>query len=245
LDDLSENVNDALTGLVRILLTRDDLQHTMRNLASIACRTLPACSEASVTLLRDGKLTTPAATGDGALRCDEAQYSELDGPCVEASRDMQTTMSASIPDEQRWEAFREACAREGFHSILSVALTHDDRPLGGINLYSRRPHAYDGPAIDAARHLADFASVVAANAAAYNNAVETARNLESALATRGVIEQAKGIIMARNGCTADLAFGILAMQSQAENRKLREVAAEVVLRTTGPSPGPRPASPAS
>lgn len=242
MDDLSENVNDALSGLARILLTRDDFDHTMRNLASIARRTIPACSEASITLLRDGKPATSAATDDGALRCDEAQYAVLDGPCVEAARESRTTMSAAIEDEPRWEPFREACAREGFRSILSVALTHDDRPLGGINLYSRRPHAYDGPAIDAARHLADFASVVAANAAAYNDAVETARNVQAALCSRGIIEQAKGIIMARNGCTADVAFGILAVQSQAENRKLRDVAAEIVARTIRPAPGDGPAS---
>ena len=234
MDDLSEKINDAVSSLVRILLTRDDLDHTMRNLASIACATLPACSEASITLLRRGKPTTPASTGDGALRCDEVQYEAMEGPCVEGSTRSQAVMSAAIGEEPRWDAFRAACAHEGFESILCVPLTHDDRPLGGINLYSSKPHGYDGPAVDAARHLADFASVVAANAAAYNDAVETAKNLEAALVTRGTIDQAKGIIMARQHCSPDVAFGILAVQSQAENRKLYDIAAELVERTVRP-----------
>jgi len=72
------------------------------------------------------------------------------------------------------------------------------------------------------------ASVVLANAQAFWAAQHLAEQLENALTSRAVIEQAKGVLLARTGCSLDEAFDLLRAASQNQNRKLRDVAADVV-----------------
>lgn len=108
----------------------------------------------------------------------------------------------------------------------------DGRPVGALNLYSTDSGAFDDTAVDAARSFADHAAVAAANAGVHADAVELARNLQRALASRAVIDQAKGILMGRHRITADAAFRLLADRSQQTNRKLRDLAAELVAETS-------------
>jgi AmiR/NasT family two-component response regulator len=78
--------------------------------------------------------------------------------------------------------------------------------------------------------LAAAASIVLANASAYWAALELSEQLNDAMRSRAVIEQAKGVIMATAGCNADAAFDLLREQSQSENRKLRDIAQDIVIR---------------
>ena len=100
------------------------------------------------------------------------------------------------------------------------------RRIGALNFYDERPHGFDDDANAAATRCARHATVVAA----YFDRADEADNLQRAIQPRAVIEQAKGIIIASTGSSPDGAFEILRQQSQAEDRKVRDVARALVGR---------------
>ena len=109
--------------------------------------------------------------------------------------------------------------------------------LGALNLYSRRPSAFIDINLDESGVFANQAAMVLANARVYWDARELSENLQQAMQSRSVIDQAVGVIMATSGQSPDGAFQILVRASQRENRKLREIAAERVANAQQRSSG--------
>ncbi len=131
--------------------------------------------------------------------------------------------------DERWPTFGPDAAARGIGSLISYKLAADDT-VGALNLYGRRPRAFDDGGRDAASLLAIFASVVLASTHARLQAVQ----LRQALESRDVIGQAKGILMERERVTADAAFDMLRRASQQVNRKLRDLAEDIA--STGEEP---------
>ena len=99
---------------------------------------------------------------------------------------------------------------------------------GGLNIYAATEAAFSEHDEQVAGAFVVQASVIVANARAYWASFEMTRHLTTAMASRAVIEQAKGILMANHGVSSDEAFDRLRRQSQTENRKLRDIAADIV-----------------
>ena len=121
-------------------------------------------------------------------------------------------------------------------STLSLPLIVHGEPIGAINLYAEVQTAFDDEHQRIAELFASQAAFVLANAQAYWDARDLSENLEQAMLSRAVIEQAKGIIMATVRCDADGAMDILKNQSQTQNIKLREIAGEIVRNTSRRTP---------
>jgi len=134
--------------------------------------------------------------------------------------------------DARYPEFSAAARRHGILSTLSLPLVAGPVAQGASNLYSRELAAFTGADEGIGLELAAVASVVLANASAYWQAFDLSEQLNEAMASRAVIEQAKGVIMSSMGCDADTAFDLLRAQSQSENRKLRGIAQEIVDRQT-------------
>jgi GAF domain-containing protein len=134
-----------------------------------------------------------------------------------------------LADEQRWPRFVDRARDRGVGSSLSVPLEiADDGTWGGFNVYGAAPHGFDADDEQLCRTFAAQASIVVSNLHAYWKVLNLARNLNEALISRAGIEQAKGILMATQRISADEAFDRLRQRSQTENRKLRDIAADVV-----------------
>jgi GAF domain-containing protein len=134
----------------------------------------------------------------------------------------------STTDDGRWPAFRAACRAHGIASTASFPIEIDSVRHGALNLYAITVDAFSGDEIHLGRSFAAQAAVVMAYARSYWNAKTASGHLEAALAHRAEIEQAKGIIIGATGATPDAAFEVLVKQSQHENRKLRDVAIDLV-----------------
>ena len=117
---------------------------------------------------------------------------------------------------------------EGPADRLSAPLEASGVQLGTITLYARHPGAFTEVDATVVPAVAAQAAVVLANARAYWDLHEVASGLQAAMQSRAVIEQAKGKIMAIEGCTPDEAFTLLARASQRDNVKLRELARRIV-----------------
>lgn len=216
-------------ALRRFLAGEDDLNTLHTKIALIATETVPGADFASVTMLKFGKLSTPACTHKTAKLLDEKQYELGDGPCLAAMRH-RGLEHVSTASEERWPAFVSAAAENGVLAAMSVPLGNHETVVGALNLYSQSTAGYDDGACDVACTFADQLGVAVASATLYAESFELAHQLQQAMESRAVIEQAKGILMAAQRCSADEAFDILVRASQNQNRKLRAIATEIVER---------------
>jgi GAF domain-containing protein len=191
---------------------------------------MPGHTEVSVSLLVKDSPSTVASTGQLATDLDERQYDRDHGPCLHAARTGELTEIVDSRTDSRWPDYMPRAAEHGALSSLSVpmAIDPDEQLSGALNIYAREPHAFTEESRSAATKFAPYAAVAAGNLHAYRSAREMADHLRTALETRGVIDQAKGILMARHKLTADQAFQVLARMSMKTNRKLRAVADDLV-----------------
>jgi GAF domain-containing protein len=220
----------ALERLGSLPLRTTSMEDLLQTIAELAKTVMPGNPEASVSLLVKDRPTTVAFTGHLATDLDEAQYERGHGPCLHAARTGELTEIADTRTDSRWPDYMPRAAEHGALSSLSVPLAIDDdeQVTGALNIYARRPNAFDEASRTAATHFGPYAAVAAGNLHAYLSARDRADNLQIALEARGVIDQAKGILMDRHKLTADQAFQVLAQMSMKTNRKLRAVADDLV-----------------
>ena len=152
------------------------------------------------------------------------------------ARDPSASVVPDLTLERRWPAYVRQALKAGIHSLLSIGLPVHDDAGGALNLYARKPDAFDDEAVVLATTLSGYVAVALANAYAYHATAALARQMQDAMAHRAVIEQAKGIVMADRRCGPDEAFQVLSRLSQDTNRKLRDVACALVAQTIRPGP---------
>jgi GAF domain-containing protein len=116
----------------------------------------------------------------------------------------------------------------GLCSCLALPLRTDRRPAGAIALYAEQPHVFQGTAHDIALLFAAQGGTAMRNAALYRQCREMVSNLHTALESRAVIEQAKGILQAAIGVPAEEAFRLMRRVSQNTNRRVRDISADLV-----------------
>src|SRR4051794_35027146 len=208
-------------------LSMDSLLQTVADLTKSVMRGNP---EASVLLLVKDHPTTVVSTGDLATDLDERQYERGHGPCLHAARTGEVTEIPDTRADDRWPDYTPRAVEHGNLSSLSVplAIDRDEQVSGALNIYARHPQAFDDASRSVATRFAPYAAVAAGNLYAYQSARDMADNLQTALESRAVIDQAKGILIERHKLTADQAFQALAQASMRANRKLRDIADHLV-----------------
>ena len=233
-------LTEALTELAAISLTDTSLHEVMRRVAALAQATVPGAAEVSVTLLDGDKAGTVAFTGDLAVQLDERQYEDGFGPCMDAAHQGGAIPMFDLATEQRYAGFVSAARRAGVTGMLSVGMPVPGRVVGGLNIYECADdgagHTLDEGSVVVAENFAGYAAVAVANAGLLHTTQRFAEQMREAMASRAVIEQAKGVLVALTACTPDQAFAELARQSRARNRKLALIAAEVLDAAQHPTP---------
>jgi GAF domain-containing protein len=214
------------------------LQETLDRVAHLAKQAIPDADMTAITMLVEGRTTTAVFTNELAPEIDSAQYESGEGPCLDAFRHKTVFRIHDTEKDQRFSAFCESASANGVRSVLSLPLVAIHEGVGALNLYSRHPDAFSDEEVELGMAFAGQAAIVLANAHAYWDAYQLGQDLNEAMKSRAAIEQAKGILMGAQRCTSDEAFQMLIRASQRENRKLREIADEIVARTAEPRPRP-------
>lgn len=218
----------AFAQLGELRFETTSMEAMLQRIAELAKRVIPRVAEASVSLIANDKATTAAYTGRLALDLDETQYGRGYGPCLEAAVGQEIREITDARAETRWPDYARISVERGSLSSLSVPVPVREAIHGGLNLYAAEAHAFDDDAKDVARAFASYAAVAVHNMHLYESTRELAENLDIAMRTRAVIEQAKGILMSQRRCDATQAFNVLAAASQRSNRKLRDIAQAIV-----------------
>lgn len=225
--DEPADLTAQLTGLI---LSEETVSGLLDLIVDVAVSGIEGVSGASVSLLvREGaKMETTSASSEIIRDIDQAQYRDLAGPCVQAILTGEE-VTVSIPVAE-WAAFSDGAVGAGVTAVWSLPLRVRERTTGALNLYSTGGQPWQDHEVRASRGLARQAAVVLTNAATLMTAQLANQQLESALESRDLIGQAKGILMARESISGEEAFDILRRASQRSNRKLRDVATEIVAR---------------
>ncbi|NAZ81241.1 ANTAR domain-containing protein [Kineococcus sp. R8] len=219
----------AFAQLGRMLLGEKPLIEVLHEVARLAVGTIPGADEVSITLIEDDRTRTAAFSGSLAATLDERQYGDGFGPCLDAAQSGNVVRVDDTADEALYPHFAAVARRQGVTSVLAVGLPMPARVLGGLNVYRLHGTApLDGAAEATATAFGAYAAVALANAALLDSRQRLALHLQAAMQSRSTIDQAKGIIMSLAACDADEAFRLLAKRSQQSNRKLRDLAAEIV-----------------
>jgi GAF domain-containing protein len=239
---LPANAAEALERLGRLSLRELSMDSLLQTVAELSKSVMPGNPETSVLLLVKDNPTTVVSTGQLAVALDERQYERGHGPCLHAARTGELTEIADTRTDSRWPDYLPRAVEAGNLSSLSIPLAIDENEQvsGALNIYARRPDAFDQTSRSVATRFGPYAAVATGNLYAYRSARDMADNLQAALESRAVIDQAKGVLIERHKLTPDQAFQLLAQASMNANRKVRDIAADLV--HTGELPGAQPRS---
>ncbi|CAN5663079.1 GAF and ANTAR domain-containing protein [soil metagenome] len=221
----------ALRALSHFIVSDSPLEETLLRVSEITTAALPAAAFSGMTLIDErGKPVTAVFTDEESPEIDAAQYRTGEGPCLDAWRhNAVVRVDDTEDDDAPYPEFRRTALAHGIHATLSLPLHAKGEALGALNLYAHEANSFTAEDEVLGAELVEAGAVVLSNSRAYWGAHELSQQLSDALGSRAVIEQAKGILMARDPTIdADAAFELLRSASQRENIKLRDVAERVV-----------------
>jgi GAF domain-containing protein len=185
-----------------------------------------------------GELRGTVAAGDLAQALEEAAQQLWSGPSLEVLASGAVVRTSSLPSDGRWPALAQLPGLAGVNSLLCVPVEGSAGPAGTLTMVRRPDRPWQAYEVES---LITYASVVAALIRAATESQTKAQSigqLEHALHHRVVIEQAKGILMEREGLNPADAFDRLRKAARAVRRRVSEVAAEVVAGHPLPPPAP-------
>jgi len=223
----------GIAGLAGLATDALGLDALLARVATFATDAIPGADGAGVTLLKvDGgqhEVEARAASAPFVAEIDEIQYEVVrEGPCITAALEGRTVRSSSLGGEKMWPRFGPRVGRMGVHSALSLPLLLPDQVIGAINVYAREKDVFDEHAARLGELFAVPAAVAVRNAQVLAQARTLAAQLQRALSTRPVIDQAIGLLRGRSGATAEEAFARLREISQTEHVKLADVDERIV-----------------
>jgi GAF domain-containing protein len=227
----------GIRGLSAMVSAGRSLELVLGNVAEFAAQAIPdADTGVGVTLIKpigsSMGIQAWAATTPVVREIDIAQYELVnEGPCIACMQTRRAVVSGSLGADKRWPRFGGRVARLGVASALALPLLIDGQVVGSINCYAQDQDVFGEHAVRLGSAFAAPAAVSVYNTQLLVAAQERAEQLQRALVSRKIIDQAIGIVRGRTGGTEDDAFNRLKRISQTENTRLATVAERIVADT--------------
>lgn len=226
-DDFEDMIRSTMTRLTRDF--EDDTGGIEDKLAAVttaAVNLINGVDDADVLLIKDGQFHSVTPTSALTIRLDAAQQTLGEGPCLAAAVTEAVIRCPDLRNDLRWPRFGAVAVEAGVLSMLSYQLYSHRGEGGALNLFGRNAQSLNAEAEAIGAMLATHAAIVLI-------AANRQHEFESALASRDVIGQAKGMIMERFQVDATRAFELLTRVSQDTNTPVRIIAQEIIDRRLG------------
>lgn len=230
-------LSDTFVLLADTLVDDYDVVELLDQLV-VACVSLLGVTAAGL-LLDDqrGNLAVVASSGEEIRLLEAFQLQNNEGPCLECFQTGTAVTSGDLrEDEARWPLFAPAAIAAGFRSVAAVPLRLRDQTIGGLNLFDVRATPINAVDQRLAQALADVATIGILQRRTVHRSTLVAEQLQHALNSRIIIEQAKGVIAERNGLAMDTSFEVLRAYARNHNLKLTDLATSVVEGKIEPKP---------
>ena len=230
-----DEVVAAFVSLAGSLVAGDDVTELLGRLASECARLLDVTSAGLLLADRRGALHVVAASSHNAADLEAFQAQRSQGPCYDCYSDGRPVL---VPDVEatldRWPAFVPVALGQGVRSVHAIPLRLRDQVLGAMGLFSSAHGELNGPDLRLAQSLADVATIamIQDRVAADRQAVD--EQLQTALESRVVLEQAKGVLSHVGGLDMPDAYATMVRYARDHNVKLADLARALVQRTVPP-----------
>jgi len=246
---VEERLAETLVELADTLVAGFDLMEFLQTLAERCVELLEV--DAAGLLLADstGMLRLVAASTEQARVAELFQIQNEEGPCLDCHRTGQVVIISDVSTEEavaRWPRFAVAARQMGFAGVHAIPMRLRDQVIGTLNLFRGTANGLDPAVARAARALVDVATIGILQERAVHQQELVAGQLQVALNSRIVIEQAKGILAERLQMSPDEAFVLLRRYARDHNHPLTQLAGDVIRGTapiTGNAPPAHPAAP--
>jgi GAF domain-containing protein len=177
---------------------------------------------------RDQVLRNLAVSDPRGALLEELQAEHGEGPCVDAFDDKETVSAGDLGREDRWPSFSPDAARRRLLAVLASPIPYSDQAVGVVAVFAGEPHPWTDTEGEAIVAFTDLVALLIANAMEARERGRLAGQLQGALDSRVVIEQAKGVLVGRHGLTTRQAFERLRRLARDQRRPLTKVARDVV-----------------
>jgi GAF domain-containing protein len=186
---------------------------------------------AGVTLVHDGKQRFVTAAIEAVAILERVQEDHQAGPCVDAvatARPMTVSNLDESEASRRWPDYTRAAKATGIRAVAGLPMLAEGSPVGAVNLYSSEPRTWSREDLRIASVFANIATGYLVHASAAEQHQRTAGQLQQALNTRIVIEQAKGVLATQRDISVDEAFVLVRRHARDHNARIHEVASAIV-----------------
>jgi GAF domain-containing protein len=220
----------TLSRFAVVLPARYDLQEALSELTESVTAVLGLCGS-WVTMADDGRLRFLTAVSRAAaeLQRDHAQLHPFPCPCGEAYSTGEVVRVTDVREEStRWPEFSASATRLSMAGVAAIPMRLADQVVGALNLYSSGPREWSDEDMAVAGALAAVATSYVVNVSKLRQQEQLTEQLQGALQSRVVIEQAKGIIAYKNSVSVDQAYQLMRRHARNNNASLRAVAEAIV-----------------
>ena len=224
-----EQIIATFVELADTMLEDFDIVEFLHRLLERAVELL-SCAEAGLLLANaEGALQVMASSSQRSEALELLQSESGRGPCVESYLGSQTVFSEDLEmDRKRWPVFAEAALGSGIGSVHSIPMRVQGETIGTFNLFRSKVGRIGPHDLPLGQGLADISAVAILQERATRERRGIVQQLEHALGSRVLIEQAKGILAERAHASIDAAFLGIRAYSRSHNRRLIEVAGDIV-----------------
>lgn len=218
----------TLSEFTRTLVTSYDVETVFGELTSRVTALLQLAGT-GVTLARKGRLEFVTAAPAELVDLERAQMENQAGPCVVAYQSGRIEAIADIETcSERWPEYCAVAKQVGVRAVAGIPMQLEQQNVGAINLYDSGNRNWSDRDLAAATVMANMATAYLINASMFDKQKRLAEQLQRALDSRVVIEQAKGVLANEHGISVDEAFERIRRHARTHSATVHAVAEAVV-----------------
>lgn len=218
----------TLSRFANVLPAHYDLETALTELTESVTAVLGLCGS-GVTMVEDGRLRFVTAVSHAAGELERIQEEQQSGPCQDAYDTGEVVLVSDVRVETgQWPEFAAAATRLNVAGVAGIPMRLAGQIIGALNLYSAEPRDWSEEDIGVAAVLADVATSYVINASKMRQQQQLTEQLQQALESRVVIEQAKGITAQKQSVTVDQAYHLMRGHARSNNASIRAVAEAIV-----------------
>jgi GAF domain-containing protein len=227
-DDLIAVLTDTFVTVADTLVADFDVSEMLHFVVDRSVELVGVRASGLLLMAADGPPQVAAASSEDTLFLEVLQVQDGDGPCVECVRTGAAVVATGAQELARWPHFARAAAAAGYDAVYSLPLRLRSRTLGSLNLFDTGAPRRTESELRIGQALADVAAISLAQQRALERNVVLGEQLEHALQSRVVIEQAKGVVAEAARLDMTAAFALLLKHARNHNLRLGDVARRVV-----------------
>ena len=223
-----ERLAEVLIESAQTLVSSYRVDETLQRLCDRVVEVLPVTGAGVMLDDEAGDLRFVAASDDTVRQIEGLQIELGEGPCLHAYQTGESVIVADLEDGEWFPRFAPKAIAAGLRAVYSFPMRHEQDRIGALNLYRAEPGMFADEDRVAGQTLADVATATILNGRQLAQSERITGQLQRALESRVVIEQAKGRLAERHGIAVSEAFELLRRHARRNSRKLHDVARDVV-----------------